>query len=145
VGWFTRAIVHYRRALARHPDQPIVLQNLGVALLATGDAASAIPPLERAVALSPESGLAHLVLATAIFEVRGNPDQLIAHARRSVTLLPTNIKALLLLARALGVRGDLAEGQAVVTRALSLNPTDVEARELLATFRKVMDAGIRPR
>jgi hypothetical protein len=140
VGWFDRAAVHYQRALGRQPDQPIVLQLLGVALLATGDAASAIPPLERAVALSPDFGLAHLLLALALFDVRESPDRVIAHAKRSVTLLPTNREALLLLARGLGVRGDLAEGKTVITRLLSLDPTDVEAIELLATFRRVMEA-----
>jgi hypothetical protein len=48
---------------------------------------------------------------------------------------------LLLLARALGVRGHLAEGSTVLTRALSLDPSDVEALELMATFCKVMAAG----
>ena len=138
VGWLNRAIVHYHRALARQPDQPIVLQNLGAAMLAAGHPESAIPVLERAIALNPESGLAHLLLATAIFDVRGSPDRVIAHARRSVTLLPTSTEALLLLARALGVRGHLAEGWTVLTRALSLDPTDVEAVELMATFRKAM-------
>ena len=141
VRWFRRAIVHYQRALARQPDQPSVLQSLGAAELADGDAASAIPPLERAVALSPESGLAQLLLATALFDVRAHPDQVIAHARSAVALLPTNMDALLLLARALGVRGNLAEGSTLITRAISLDPSDVEALELMATFRKVMAAG----
>jgi hypothetical protein len=143
VGWFDRAIVHYQRALAREPNQPIVLQHLGAAMLAADDPASAIPALERAVALNPESGLAHLLLATAIFNIRGNLDQVVAHVRRAVTLLPTDMEALLLLARALGIRGDLAEGRTVITRALSLDPADREAMDLLATFRKVMDSGIR--
>jgi cytochrome c-type biogenesis protein CcmH/NrfG len=143
VGWFDRAIVHYQRALAREPDQPIVLQHLGAAMLAAGDPASAVPVLERAVELNPESGLAHLLLGTAIFNVRGSPDQVVSHARHAVTLLPTDMEALLLLARGLGVRGDLAEGRTVITRALSLDPAHVEATELLATFRKAMDARIR--
>jgi hypothetical protein len=138
--WFRRAIVHYQRVLARDRDQPSVLQNLGAALLANGDAASAIPPLERAVGLSPESGLAHLLLASALFDVRSSPDRVIVHARRSVALSPTNIDALLLLARALGVRGDLVEGWDVISRARSLDPSHVEAAELMATFRQVMGA-----
>jgi len=67
----------------------------------------------------------------------------IAHARRAVSLLPGNREALLLLARALGVRGDLGEGHTVITRALSLDPTNVEALELMATFREVMGAELR--
>lgn len=142
VQWFDRAIVHYRRALARQPDQPIVLQHLGAALLATGDAASAVSPLEQAVARNPQSGLAHYLLATALFDLREHPDRIIAHAERAVAMLPTNQAALLLLARALGARGHLAEGKTVVTRALSLDPTSVEAVELMATFRAVMEAGV---
>ena len=104
---------------------------------------SAIPPLERVVALSPESGFAHLLLATALFDVRASPDRVIAHARRSVALLPENRDARLLLARALGVRGHLAEGYEVITHALSLDPTDVEAMELMATFRRAIAEGNR--
>ena len=143
VEWFDRAIVHYQRALAHHPDHPIVLQNLGAARLATGDAAAAIPSLQRAVALRPESGLAHFMLATAIFNVRGNPDRVIAHSRRAVTLLPGHLDALLLLARGLGVRGLLAEGEAVVARALSLDRSNAEAVALQATFRSVAAAATR--
>jgi len=141
VQWFRRAIVHYQRVLSRHPDQPSVLRRLGASRLASGDAASAIPPLERAVALSPESGRGHLLLARALFENRASPDQVILHAERSVALLPANTEALLLLARAFGVRGDLAEGSEIVTRALSLDPANVEAMELTAAFRKVMARG----
>jgi hypothetical protein len=143
VQWFRRAIAHYQRVIARQPDQPSVLQNLGAALLANGDTASAIPPLERAVTLKPDSGLAHLMLATALFDVRASPDQVIERARRAVALLPTNRDALLLLARALGVRGNLSEGWDVVTRALNLDASDNEAVELMATFRRVMAAGNR--
>jgi hypothetical protein len=142
--WFNRAIVHYQRALARQPEQPNVLQHLGAALLASGDAASAVSRLEEAVERSPESGLAHFLLATALFNVREQPDRVIAHARRAVAMLPTNTDALLLLARALGVRGDLTEGKTVVTRALSLDPASVEATELLATFREVMEPESHP-
>ena len=143
VRWYRRAIVHYQRVLARHPDQLSVLQNLAAAALANGDAASAIPPLERVVILSPESGFGHLLLASALFGVRASPDRVIAHARRAVTLLPENRDARVLLARALGVRGHLAEGYEVITRALSLDPTDVEAMELVATFRTAMAEGNR--
>jgi tetratricopeptide (TPR) repeat protein len=139
VGWFSRAIVHYHRALARQPHQPQVLQSLGMALLGNGQSGAAVPILERAATLDPESGLAHLLLATAVFDIRGDPDRTIAHARRAVTLLPHNIDALLLLARALGVGGHLAEGEAVVTRALSLQPANAEAAELRTTFRTVME------
>ena len=76
---------------------------------------------------------------------QANPDHVITHARRAVALEPTNVDALLLLARALGVRGNLAEGRGVVTRALTLDPSDVEAVALMATFRKVMSAGNRRR
>lgn len=143
VQWFTRAIVHYQRVLARHPDQPSLLQSLGAALLANGDAAAAIPPLERVVAVRPDSGLAHLLLATALFDTRASPNRVIVHARRSVELLPTNVDALRLLARALGVRGNLVEGWEVINQALSLDPRDVEAMELEATFRTVMATGNR--
>lgn len=138
VQWFDRAIVHYQRALAHTPGDAAMLQHLGAALLAAGDAAAAAPALQRAVAGNPDAGLAHLLLATALFDLRRPPDEVIVHARRAATLLPANRDALLLLARTLGVRGDLLEGQAVAARALRLNPADREAVDLMAAFDQVM-------
>jgi tetratricopeptide (TPR) repeat protein len=137
VQWLPRAITHYRRSLHRHPGQPRVLTNLAAALLRTGATGEAIPLLQRAVSLAPDSGPGHLLLASALFDTRAEPARILVHARRAAALLPNDADALLMLARALAVAGDL-HGAADATRhALILEPGNREAQELLARIRSV--------
>ena len=126
-----------RRLRGRLSDQPAVLSNLGAALIATGAPGEAIPLLQRAVAVAPDIGLAHLLLAGALFDTRRDIHDIVAHARRAVELLPDNSPALLMLARALGARGDLKSADELVTRALILEPANPEARGLLQTIRRL--------
>ncbi|HTM02387.1 MAG TPA: tetratricopeptide repeat protein [Vicinamibacterales bacterium] len=141
--WYERAALHYRRSLKRHPDEPAVLVNLGAALLSTGRPAEAIPPLERAVTVAPDVGIAQFVLATALFQSRHDIDKTVRHARRAVALLPGDIGALVLLARALAVRGDLGEAATVVGRALSIDANNADAQDLRSRIEMVM-ASRRP-
>jgi 4-amino-4-deoxy-L-arabinose transferase-like glycosyltransferase/cytochrome c-type biogenesis protein CcmH/NrfG len=137
VQWLEHAITHYRRSLQRDPDQPQVLSNLGAALIATGAANEAVPLLQRALVMAPDVGITHLLLAGALFDTRHDIRDIVAHARRAVALLPDDTAALLMLARALAVGGDLQHADALVTRALMLEPANEEARNLLATIRRV--------
>ena len=52
---FTTADASYERALALAPDQPSVLANMGWSKLLRGDWNGAVPPLEQAVRLMPNS------------------------------------------------------------------------------------------
>jgi 4-amino-4-deoxy-L-arabinose transferase-like glycosyltransferase len=137
VGWLDHAITHYRRSLRRQPDQPAVLFNLGAALVATGAPGRAIPPLQRALALKPDTGMGHLMLASALFDTRRDIGNVVAHASRAVALLPDDTEALLMLGRALAVRGDLRGADSATTRALILEPHNQQARALLARIRRV--------
>jgi cytochrome c-type biogenesis protein CcmH/NrfG len=141
--WYDRAALHYRRSLKRHPDEPAVLVNLGAALLSTGKPAEALPALERAVSIAPDVGVAQFVLATALFQSRSDIDGTVRHARRAVALLPGDTGALVLLARALAVRGDLGEAARVVGRALTLDANNADARDLRSRIEMVM-ASRRP-
>ena len=64
---FARAAGSFRRALDLAPEQPDVMHELGVALLASGSKADALGLLDRAAALRPgeaayiaDAGFAHL-------------------------------------------------------------------------------------
>lgn len=129
--WFEHAALHYRRHLERHPDDVPALTNLGATLLANNAAPAAIPILERAVAIAPDRGLGHFVLASALFESRGDIEQVLVHARRAADLMPEDAVVQVLLARSLAVHGELGAAAAVARRALTLNPRDQAARDLL--------------
>ena len=131
VQWFDHAALHYRRYLERHPDEPPALANLGATLVASGVDAEAIPVLERAVTLAPDIGLAHFVLATALFDARRDVEEVLIHARHAARLMPDDSEALVLLARALAVHGDLDEAAATVRRALAIVPGNTSAHDLL--------------
>ncbi|MQA30779.1 MAG: tetratricopeptide repeat protein [Luteitalea sp.] len=138
--WFEHAIVHYRRYLERRPNEPEALLDLGLALVSTGALEDAIPPLRRAVGLAPEIGIGQLALAATLFDARRDLKEVIAHARRAVTLLPSDPTALVMLARALAISGQLGEAATLVDRALEINPSDRDARELLQKIRVVTES-----
>ena len=136
-SWFTHATRHYRRYLERHPDDVPTLVNVGTTMVAAGSATEAIPTLERAVMLAPEMGIAHFVLASALFDTRRDIDEVLVHARRAAHLMPDDVGVLVLLARSLAVHGELMDAAATVNRALAIDPNDEAARALLQKITEV--------
>jgi tetratricopeptide (TPR) repeat protein len=140
--WFEHAAFHYHRFLSRRPDDGRALINYGTALVSgTGDRSKeGIPALERGLALTPDSGFGHLMLAVALFNARRDIPAIIGHSRRAVSLMPSDPEAHLMLGRGLVAAGHLKEGEQAVSRALELNPNDADARELLQKIRAVIGA-----
>jgi cytochrome c-type biogenesis protein CcmH/NrfG len=101
-----------------------------MALASGDDPAEAIPLLEDAVGRQPDNGVAHLTLAAALFDARRDIDRITAHARHAVRLLPSDPGALVMLGRALAVRGQFQEAAVLVDRALDVSPGDADAHEL---------------
>jgi 4-amino-4-deoxy-L-arabinose transferase-like glycosyltransferase len=137
VQWFAHAALHYRRYVERHPDEPRALVKLGTTLVAAGKAREAIPVLQRAVALAPDTGVAHFMLATALFDTRGDIDNVLTHAQRAERLLPDDAGVLVLLARTLAVHGELGKAASTVRQALAIDPTNAPARDLLQRIEDV--------
>jgi tetratricopeptide (TPR) repeat protein len=135
--WFEHAAVHYRRYLARRPDQTQVLRNLGLALFWAGDLDHAIPSLQQAVAAEPDTAVAQLALASALFDTRRDIREVVTHARRAAALLPSDPQAQVMLGRALAASGELSEAARAVQHALDIVPSHADARELLQTIRRV--------
>jgi Flp pilus assembly protein TadD len=135
VEWFSRAIVHYRRYLEHRANEPAVLTSLGYALMMTDQPQDAATALRRAIALSPDSGLAHMVLSTALLNARGNVSEIVEHARQAARVLPADPTALLTLGRALAVSGQFREAEAVLSRVLTIAPQEAAAHELLQRIR----------
>ncbi len=59
------AIGHFGRAVASDPDFPPALVGLGKSLVTAGRAAEAVPPLEKAVKLTPDDPVSHYQLSFA--------------------------------------------------------------------------------
>lgn len=134
--WPEQAAFHYRRYLETRPDDNTGLIGLGMALASSGALSEAIPTLRRAISREPNDGNTHMALAGSLFDARGDIDEIIAHARRAVELLPNDADALVLLSRALAVRGQYKDAAALVRRALEIRPGDAEARELQQLIRQ---------
>jgi tetratricopeptide (TPR) repeat protein len=69
-GRLDAAVAHYLTVVARYPDEPELLNNLGALYIQTGDFALAIERLERAVARNPDFALARDNLARALMHAR---------------------------------------------------------------------------
>jgi hypothetical protein len=128
--WFDHAALHYRRYLEATPNDAAVLTRLGMALVSGDEPTEAIPVLEAAIDREPDNGVAHLVIAAALFDTRQDIDSVIAHARRAVHLRPSDPDPLVMLSRALAVGGHLEEAAGLVDRALAVSPGNADAREL---------------
>jgi tetratricopeptide (TPR) repeat protein len=135
--WFEHAAIHYRRYVARRPQERQVLSNLGLALFWAGDLEQAIPALQQGVAAAPDSGVAQLALASALFDGRRDIREVLFHARRAAAVLPSDPGALVMLGRALAVSGELGEATRTVQHALAIEPDHADAGELLQTIRRV--------
>jgi tetratricopeptide (TPR) repeat protein len=138
--WFDHAAVHYRRYLGQRPHEAPVVRNLGLAQFWAGDLEHAIPALQQAVAADPDSGLAHLALASALFDRRRDIRDVVPHARRAAALMPTDPQAQVLLGRALAVNGELSEAARAVQRALEIDRKNADAHQLLQTIRRVAES-----
>jgi tetratricopeptide (TPR) repeat protein len=143
VRWFDHAAVRYRRYLAARPNDAAALTRLGMALVAGDKPGEAIPVLESAIARNPDDGLAHFVIAAALFDARGDIETAVVHARRAVSLRPFDAGALVTLGRVLATGGQLDEAALLVDRALAINPSDGDARELRRRIGMVA-AGLSP-
>ena len=109
-------------ALDRNYAEPIT--QLAMVLNHLGQPEAAIPLQEKAIRLDPQSpflvarywnlGLSHLLL--------GNVDEAVNFARRARAANPRLVYVHLLLAAALGLKGDLAEARVSLEEAIKIKP-----------------------
>ena len=88
-GESTLGIVLLRSALARMPDNPLILQNLGMALGNRGELAEALALLGRKTALNPDDAEGWIALGVALAK-SGDVENAIKALSRSVELEPDN-------------------------------------------------------
>lgn len=117
------AIRSFDAVLAKDPANRFALLRSGVALLAAGEPARAIPRLARAVEASPDNPEARAALAQALVRA-GRPQDAVPHALEAARLQPRRAAAWADLGSALGQAKRIPEAVEALGRAVSLDPAD---------------------
>ena len=125
-GKLAEAAALYRMLLARFPDNPRLLNNLGAVVLRLGDVASSIGLLERTLKIQPEQPLALLNLGIG-FQNLNRADQALASFERAIALNPAMPALHLRRAEALQNLERHAEALESADAALALKPGYLEA------------------
>jgi tetratricopeptide (TPR) repeat protein len=112
--------------LAAPEDRALILYQQGMLHLKQGDAAAAIPALEKAVSLDPESTLYQLNYAVALLQAKQDAAAR-ASLRRTLALDSTLVPAHILLAQALVSADSVRAAEAEYRKAIDLSPSNASA------------------
>jgi Flp pilus assembly protein TadD len=114
------AIREFKKALATHPDEPILLNSLGAALAQQGSMEEAISDMQRAVEAEPDYVTAYLNLGLALSRV-GRLNEAVAHTEQAVRLSGgQDPRVLGFLGELYAKAGRVAEAIEVTRHALAL-------------------------
>jgi len=125
---FADAIPHYRGYLAVHPTDGNEWTGLGIALIATGNAAEAAQAFRQAVGADPSNAQFRVNLARALLD-QGETGAALDEAQRAVAAAPNEPAAHDVLARAFAGRGALDAARREFQRALQIDPKYAPAIE----------------
>jgi len=132
-GYWQNGETLFAHALEVTSGNYIAEENLGSYLIdQPGRLAEAVPHLERAVALRPESGQARSDLGIALAGTPGRLDDAIAEFQAAIRLRPDSAVPHINLANALAQGNRLKEAAAEYEAALRIQPDAAGAREHLA-------------
>lgn len=120
-GRLQEAEALYHEILRQQPDQPDVLNRLGVLQFSTGRSAEAVAAFRRVAELKPANAPAHNNLGTALNEI-GHCEEAIAAYQRAVALQPDYVQAHYNLGNVLSRRHRFDEAIRAFRKALSLHP-----------------------
>jgi predicted Zn-dependent protease len=133
-GDMRSAVAQMDSLIQTTPNNPYFYELKGQALLESGHAAEAIPPLRHAVELAPNPALIQILLGRAMVATE-NPkmaDEAIPLLRTALLQEPENDEAYSQLAMAYGRKGDLAEADLASAQAAFASGDGKTARELAA-------------
>jgi tetratricopeptide (TPR) repeat protein len=125
-GQMSEAEVNYRKFLSAWPNHADALHLLGLALHQTGRHEPAVPLIQKALSLRPQTALYNNSL-TAVYLALKQAPQAIATGRRAVQLEPTLPEASLNLGNALSADKQYEASIACYRRAIELRPTYAQA------------------
>ena len=131
-GRLDAAAESFGRILEVAPNFPDARLNLASILMDAGADAHALPLLEEALRLGPDSGRLRAAASRASFNL-GQVDVALMHARRAVALSPSVASHHLRLANLLDAHGEKASAIASYRRAIELDGSDHGAHSALIT------------
>jgi tetratricopeptide (TPR) repeat protein len=121
----------YEEALEKTPDNPELLNNLGLVLERLHQIDAALVRFERASQLDPQNWVYHFNLAHAI-SLRRGLDRAVAEYRIAADLLPSNYATHYNLGMTLRRKGDELSAIAVFQKGIEIAPTVAPLRLALA-------------
>jgi Flp pilus assembly protein TadD len=128
-GNLKEAILQYRQAVDKVPENANYKYNLSVALHQSGDFAGEQAQLEQAVKLKPDLAEAQGQLGY-LLDRSGDPDAAVQHFRAAVQAAPGWVDAWINLSAELAATGQLDEARKAVATALHLQPANPKALKL---------------
>jgi Flp pilus assembly protein TadD len=136
LGDWRDSIPLFERALAVTGPNPVMHNELGIALGAARRYDPAREQFERAAALAPRWSVPPQNLGS-LLRTRGRPEEALPHLEHSVALAPDRIGARAALANALLDLDRRAEARRHLDHALALDPEDPRARLVRARLREL--------
>lgn len=121
------AVPYLRQALARRPNDPIILCNLGSALNEAGFPSAALGYLRQSARLAPKLLEAWLAMAFSLLRLQ-RPAEALAVQEHVLALKPDSPAALTAAAQSLQFLGRLDESLAYTDMALAHDPKHAQAR-----------------
>jgi tetratricopeptide (TPR) repeat protein len=128
-GDIKEALLQYRLAVERMPDNADYKYKLSVALHQSGDLAGEKEQLEQAVKLNPNLAPAQRQLGY-LLDRSGDPDAAIIHFRAAVQAAPAWVDAWINLSAELAATGQFDDARQSVAKALQLDPANPTALKL---------------
>ena len=126
-GKLTDAWDKLQKLLERYPEEPDLLQVVGLAALKRGEREAALAHVRKAVALAPDDAEALTLLGWLDMEVAGDVETAIESYRRAAALKPDVPEVHNNLGVALKRKGDLEPAVRSFSRALELKPDFAQA------------------
>lgn len=117
----------FSKLLEQYPEEPQLLQVIGLAALKRGDREAALAHVRKAVALAPDDAEALTLLGWLDLEVAGDVEAAVASYRKVAALKPEVPEVHNNLGVALKRKGDLEAATGSFSRALELNPDFAQA------------------
>ena len=122
---WSNEITLYRDCVEKAPGKARPYNNLGAALIRSGNLAQAVEQFKAALKIKPDFDDAHYNLGYALSR-QGNLEAGIHHFGETLRLDPDNLKALNNMGVALALKGRYREAVNYFEAALKLNPRDAD-------------------
>lgn len=117
-GRYAEAVAEYTKALGLAPEEPNVLNSMGVCYGHLGQSKQAVEWFRRAIAAAPDDLMAHFNLGYTLMGL-GRPDKALEHLHRCLELAPEHADTLFQLGRLAQEAGEAARALKYLERAMA--------------------------